>query len=135
MPRFRGVARRPPMPPLCGGRHSMVAVVLALALASPPLRLADLLREAREKNPDLKAAQAHLNAAKESVSPAGALDDPMLMVQLWNAPVDFSTVPVMVQLSQPLPLGGKRAARRDAASGEAAAARGNALSKLRDIEA
>src|SRR5258708_33295653 len=58
-----------------------------------------------------------------------------MMVQLWNGPVDFSTVPIMVQLSQPFQLGGKRAARRDAASGEATAARANALSKVRDIEA
>src|SRR6266852_1557026 len=114
----------------------MLHMLFALVLAAPtPLRLADLLREARDKNPDLKAAQARVRSAQSSVSPAGALDDPMLMVQLWNTPVDFSSVPVMVQLTQPLPLGGKRAARRDAASGEAAAARGNALSKLRDIEA
>src|SRR6266851_6066425 len=114
----------------------MLAVLLSLALAAPaPLRLADLLREARDKNPDLQAATARARAAQSSVSPAGALDDPMLMVQLWNGPVDFSTVPIMVQLSQSLPLGGKRAARRDAASGEAAAARANAMSKLRDIEA
>src|SRR5258708_12868732 len=58
-----------------------------------------------------------------------------MMVQLWNGPVDFSTVPIMVQLSQPFQLGGKRAARRDAASGEATAARANAVSKVRDIEA
>jgi cobalt-zinc-cadmium efflux system outer membrane protein len=112
----------------------MVAAVLALALASPPLRLTDLLREAREKNPDLKAAQAHLRAAKESVSPAGALDDPMLMVQLWNAPVDFSTVPVMVQLTQAIPLGGKRGARTDVARADAAMAEADLAGKQREIE-
>ena len=69
----------------------MLTVLLSLALAAPPLRLADLLREAREKNPDLRAATAHLRAARSGISPAGALDDPMLMVQLWNGPVDFST--------------------------------------------
>ncbi len=112
----------------------MVAAVLALALASPPLRLTDLLREAREKNPDLKAAQAHLRAAKESVSPAGALDDPMLMVQLWNTPVDFSTVPVMVQLTQAIPLGGKRVARTDVARADAAMAEADLAGKQREIE-
>jgi cobalt-zinc-cadmium efflux system outer membrane protein len=112
----------------------MVAAVLALALASPPLRLTDLLREAREKNPDLKAAQAHLRAAKESVSPAGALDDPMLMVQLWNAPADFSTVPVMVQLTQAIPLGGKRGARTDVARADAALAEADLAGKQREIE-
>jgi cobalt-zinc-cadmium efflux system outer membrane protein len=57
------------------------------------------------------------------------------MVQLWNGSVDFSTVPVMVQVTQPIPLGGKRAARRDAASAEADMARGEAAAKARDVEA
>ena len=94
----------------------MLAALLSLVLAAPaPLRLADLLREAREKNPELKAATARARASQSSISPAGALDDPMLMLQLWNAPVDFSTVPVMLQLSQNIPLGGKRGARTDIA--------------------
>jgi outer membrane protein TolC len=110
-------------------------IAVVIATASSPVRLAELLEEARKNNPELQSAHEQAKAAASSVAPAGALDDPMLMVQLWNAPVDFSTVPVMVQLSQPLPLGGKRAARRDAATGEAAAARANALGKVREIEA
>jgi cobalt-zinc-cadmium efflux system outer membrane protein len=113
----------------------MLAIVVALALAAPaPLHLTDLLREAREKNPDLKAARAHLRAAQSSISPAGALDDPMLMVQLWNTPVDFSTVPVMVQITQPIPLGGKRGARTDAARADAAMAGADLAVKQRDID-
>lgn len=113
----------------------MFALLVAAALAAPsPLRLADLLREAREKNPDLKAAQARARAGEQAVAPAGALDDPMLMVQLWNAPSDFSTVPIMVQVSQQLPLGGKRAARRDAASADAAVARADLSLRRREIE-
>src|SRR5438552_14416630 len=123
------------MPSLADGRLSMISLVLALAVAAPPpLRLTDLLREAREKNPDLKAAEAHLRAAKASVSPAGALDDPMLMVQLWNTPADFSTIPVMVQVSQQLPLGGKRAARRDAAAADAAMSEADLAARQRDVE-
>jgi cobalt-zinc-cadmium efflux system outer membrane protein len=113
----------------------MFVALFSLALAAPaPLRLADLLREARDKNPDLKAAQARIAAAVSSVNPAGALDDPMLMVQLWNAPLDFSNVPVMVQVSQNLPLGGKRAARRDAAAADVDAAKANAAVQLHDLE-
>jgi cobalt-zinc-cadmium efflux system outer membrane protein len=113
----------------------MVAIVVALALAVPaPLHLADLLREAHEKNPDLKSAQARVRAAQSSISPAGALDDPTLMVQLWNAPVDFSTVPVMVQITQPIPLGGKRGARTDAARADAAMAAADLAAKQRDID-
>jgi cobalt-zinc-cadmium efflux system outer membrane protein len=113
----------------------MIAVLLSVALAAPPpLRLADLLREAREKNPDLKAATALVRAAQSSISPAGALDDPMLMVQLWNTPVDFSTVPVMVQLSQNIPLGGKRGARTDAARADATKAGADFAQKQREVE-
>jgi outer membrane protein, heavy metal efflux system len=113
----------------------MIGTVLALAIAAPnPLRLADLLREAREKNPDLLAAQARVNAAQSSIAPAGALDDPMLMVQLWNAPVDFSTIPVMVQITQPIPLGGKRGARTDLARADAAMGASDLAAKQREID-
>src|SRR5438477_8992026 len=123
------------MPSLADGRHSMVAVLFAFALAAPsPLRLAELLAEARDKNPELKVAEARAHAARESVSPAGALDDPMLMVQLWNAPVDFSSIPVMVQLTQPIPLGGKRAARTDAARANTSMAEADLAGKRREIE-
>jgi cobalt-zinc-cadmium efflux system outer membrane protein len=114
----------------------MIAAFVALALAAPPppLRLADLLREARERNPDLKAAQAHLRAANESLPAAGALDDPMLTVQLWNTPVDFSTVPLMVELSQTIPLGGKRGARTDLARADASRAEADLAVLQREIE-
>jgi len=113
----------------------VIAMLLSVALAAPPsLRLADLLREAREKNPDLKAATARVRATQSAVAPAGALDDPTLMVQLWNTPVDFSTVPVMVQLSQSFPLGGKRGARTDAARAEAAMAGADLAQKQREVE-
>ena len=39
----------------------MIAVAVVLAIAAP-IRLADLIREAREKNPDLKAAEARVRA-------------------------------------------------------------------------
>ena len=113
----------------------MLAVLLSFVLAAPvPLRLADLLREARDKNPDLKSAAARVHAAQSAISPAGALDDPMLMVQLWNAPVDFSTVPIMVQVSQNIPLGGKRGARTDMARADAAMADAELGQKQHDVE-
>jgi outer membrane protein TolC len=113
----------------------MVPALLLLAVATAsPLRLADLLREAREKNPDLKTTEARLRASEQGIEPAGALEDPRLMVQLWNAPIDFSTVPIMVQLTQPVPLGGKRGARTDAARAGSAMAAAEVAAKQRDIE-
>src|SRR6266540_4661341 len=113
----------------------MLAIVAGLVLTAAPVRLADLLAEARKNNPELRAAAAQARAAASAVSPAGALDDPMLMVQFWNMPVDLSTVPVMVQLTQPIPLGGKRDARRDAAEAQSRMARADAATKGRDVEA
>jgi len=109
--------------------------MLALALlAAPPLHLPALLEDARQRNPELRAAEAQAQAAASSVSPAGALDDPLLMVQYWNGPVDFSVVPIMVQLTQTFPLGGKRRAREDAATGEATAVRAEVARRRLDLE-
>ena len=111
--------------------HSMLALAL---LAAPPLRLSALLEDAHQRNPELQAAEAQAQAAASSVSPAGALDDPLLMVQYWNGPVDFSVVPIMIQLTQTFPLGGKRGAREDAAAGEALAARADAARRRLDLD-
>jgi outer membrane protein, heavy metal efflux system len=112
---------------------SSFIVSLAL-LAAPPLRLSTLLEDARQRSPELQAAQAQARAAASAVSPAGALDDPLLTVEYWNGPVDFSVVPIMVQLTQTFPLGGKLRAKEDAAAADARAARGEALTRLRDLE-
>ena len=113
----------------------MLTAVTVLALAaSPPLRLSALLEDARERNPELRAAMAQARAASSSVSPAGAHDDPVLTVQYWNGPVDFSVVPIMIQLTQTFPLGGKLSARSDAAAADARMAQAEATAKGQDIE-
>lgn len=107
----------------------------ASASPLPMVHLADLLDEARRRNPEIRAAREQARAEAAAVTPAAALDDPMLMVQLWNMPVDLSTVPVMVTATQPLPLGGKRAARREEAYATAEGARASASARVRDVEA
>lgn len=109
--------------------------LMAPSSAAPPVRLADLLEEARRKNPDIRAARERARADAAAVAPAGALEDPMLMVQLWNLPVDLSTIPLMVNVTQPIPLGGKRAARRDEAQAMADGSRTAVLTRARDVEA
>jgi outer membrane protein TolC len=109
---------------------------LAVLAATPPvLRLDDLLAEARAHNPELQAAAFRASGAEASVSATGVLDDPRFMVQLWNAPADFSTVPVMFQLSQGIPLGDKLGLRRQLAQTEATAARAESQAQVRDVEA
>ncbi len=113
----------------------MLTSIAVLALtAAPPLRLSALLEDARQRNPEVRAALAQARAAASSVSPAGVLDDPMLLVQYWNGPVDFSVVPIMVQLTQTFPLGGKLEAKSDAASAEARMAQAEASTRLQDVE-
>lgn len=108
--------------------------VAVLTMTPPALRLGDLLAEARSKSAELRAASARANAARESARAAGALDDPRFLVQLWNTPVDFSDTPVMFQLSQALPLGGRLNFKRSAAEADAQAATAETAVQLQDVE-
>lgn len=115
---------------------SSLAAIASLLLAGPvalgadpapasspaPIRLEDALGEARAHNPELRAAEAEARAAGFALGPAGALDDPMLMIQAWNVPTDFANAPIMTQLFQDVPLGGKLRLRREAASAKSDAA-------------
>lgn len=113
----------------------MFSLTTGLMLTASALHLPGLLQEAREKNPDLLAAEAQVRAMSAGVAPAAALDDPMLMLQLWNAPIDFSSVPIMLQVTQNIPLGGKLEARRAVAQADAKASEANRAGRVRDIEA
>jgi outer membrane protein TolC len=50
------------------------------------LRLRDLLREARERNPEILAAQKKSQAAQARIKPAGTLADPQIGLQVMYAP-------------------------------------------------
>jgi cobalt-zinc-cadmium efflux system outer membrane protein len=101
---------------------------------SPPVRLSELLAEARQKNPAIAAAREQARGDAAAVGAAAGVDDPMVMVQLWNMPVDLSNVPLMVNVAQTIPLGGKRAARRDEAQAMVEASRAGVESRARDVE-
>ena len=108
--------------------------VAVLTVTPPPLRLGEVLAEARSKSDQLRAASARASAASESARAAGALDDPRFQVQLWNAPVDFSNTPVMFQFSQTLPLGGRLGFKRSAAEADAQAAVAETAVRVQDVE-
>ena len=110
------------------------AALLALpAAAQEPAdpQLAALLTEAARNNPDLQAARREASAAQSRVSPAGALDDPMLEAGVLNYPLEsrsFKTEDMtmkMIGVTQRLPYPGKRALRRDVAEREAQALESN----------
>ena len=57
------------------------------SFAGPP-QLAALVSEALANNPEIAAARSELDAARQRVGPAGALEDPMLEAGIINAPLD-----------------------------------------------
>lgn len=100
----------------------MNAWLLALWLAAPPaeLTLGWLRAEVRRVNPELASARLEAEASVERVAQAGAWEDPMLELALYNvvpapgggaAPI----VPVMYGLSQTFPSPGTPGLRRKAA--------------------
>ncbi len=89
-------------------------------------QLRELVTEAVRNSPEIRAASNERLAAKHRVSPAGALDDPMLEAGVLNAPLNTSDTfrredmtMIMLGLSQKFPFPGKRDLRRDVAAKDA----------------
>ena len=91
----------------------------------PVTPLADLITEALENNPEIQAARREREAARQRISPAEALDDPMLEAGVINAPLASSPfnrenmTMKMIGLSQRFPFPGKRGLRKAVASKDA----------------
>lgn len=95
------------------------------AIAAPEAQLHELIAEAARNNPEIRAASNERLAARHRVSPAGALDDPMLEAGVINAPLlnlrlnrDDMTMK-MLGLSQKFPFHGKRDLRQAVAAKDA----------------
>jgi cobalt-zinc-cadmium efflux system outer membrane protein len=113
----------------------VVLMLLLSAAASPGVRAAPaeqrdpqlqgLLAEAAINNPEILAARDEREAAQHRVSPAGALDDPMLEAGVINAPLASRTfrredmTMKMLGLSQRFPYPGKRGLRQEVAAKDA----------------
>ncbi len=107
----------------------LFSVMSAAAWAAPEERhdaqLQELLAEAVRDNPEIQAARNELEAAQHRVSPAGALDDPMLEAGVINAPLASQTfrredmTMKMLGLSQRFPFPGKRGLRQEVAAKDA----------------
>jgi cobalt-zinc-cadmium efflux system outer membrane protein len=119
-------------------RHMMSIAALTLLLALPAAAqeapdggLTALLAEAVENNPDIQAARRELAAARSRVSPAAALDDPMLEAGVVNLPAESLSfrredmTMKMIGITQRLPYPGKRALRRELAEKQAEAVEHN----------
>lgn len=95
------------------------------ATAAGPPQLAALVAEALANNPEIAAAQSELDAARQRMTSAGALDDPMLEAGVINAPLESLNLRreemtmKMLGLGQKLPFPGKRGLRRAVAAADA----------------
>jgi cobalt-zinc-cadmium efflux system outer membrane protein len=91
-------------------------------VAAVPLRLADVLEQARDRNPEIRAARARAAAAAAAPGRVRALDDPTFSYEVWNAPdpvrVDRADNNIL-RLSQKVPFPGKRALAGEVAMREA----------------
>ena len=124
-------------------RTCAVAVTLAIcapsgALATEPIvggSVESLLELAKERNPEYASMRHEAQAAEERVTPAGALPDPKLRVELMDITKMGDQNPTLspsgvgstrYTLMQDLPWFGKRGLKRDIAAQEAEGAKGRA---------
>ena len=97
----------------------------AAARASPTLK--QLVAEALQNNPEVRAARREHEAASQRIAPAGALDDPMLEAGVLNVPTrsfSFSREEMtmkMLGLTQRFPYPGRRGLKREVAEKDAEA--------------
>ena len=97
----------------------------AEAPVTDPPQLAALVAEALANNPEIAAARNELDAARQRVPAAGALDDPMVEFGVVNAPLESLSLRredmtmKMLGLGQRLPYPGKRGLRRAVAAADA----------------
>lgn len=90
---------------------ALSATWLAQASAAEPLRLEDVLKQARQDNPQLQAARQRAAAAASVPTRVSALDDPTVSYEEWNAPDSFRPDRAdnnIIRLSQKFPFPGKR---------------------------
>lgn len=112
-----------------------IVLLLAVALAqsavvhaemTEPLRLADLIAEALQHNPEIRAARERTNAMAAIPARVSAYDDPTLSYEAWNTPNSFRLDQAdnnIFRLSQKIPFPGKRTLDGQVAEGDAEMAR------------
>lgn len=112
-----------------GGLAALLWMVFSIPAGAEDLRLEDLIREALERSPDIRMAEAQARASEERISQEGSLPDPMFSTGYQNGGTNgytFGESPDSwwtFSLSQTLPFPGKRSLQREAASHEAGSAR------------
>ncbi len=122
----------------CGPLLAGPLAAQAAAQTLPPITLGDALTEARAQSPARQASAARVEAADASRRLAGRLVNPVAELRWENwAPGLRDTLPLdaFATLTQPLELGGKRAARVGLAAAAAEGARAAFALTGRDLDA
>ena len=107
------------------GTLSLSAPLRAQNSGNLPPDLQILINEALKANAEVKQMASLANAAKETIKPAGALEDPMVGFGMTNIPTDtwrLNQDPMtqkMLELSQKFPFPGKRRLRSEVAGEQA----------------
>jgi cobalt-zinc-cadmium efflux system outer membrane protein len=129
MPQSRNIARiaRGLVRGIVLGSVALFPSLPAFGQATDSLSLDQVIRDVIRNNNRVAAARYMEVAAEAKVGPAGAWDDPMLMLGVANLPTsfDFSMDPMtmkMVGLSQNIPYAGQKGLQAKAAQAEAKAA-------------
>lgn len=110
----------------------------ALAQDAPPLTLRAALDEALERNPDLLAARAALDAERRRPAQERFLEGPMLEAQIWQWPLNRANpakATYMFEAQQVIPGAGKRALRERLANADVEVGAAEVLVRARDVVA
>ena len=110
----------------------------ALAAEPPPLTLQAALDEALQRNPELIAIRAAVDAERHRPAQERALMPPMLEAQIWRWPLDTvnpARGTYMIMAQQDLPGFGKRALRERLAAADVDVASAALVARARDIVA
>lgn len=98
------------------------------------LTLPQFLAEVEQRSPILAGRRSELRAAMERPAQASAMEDPMLMLELWQVPFRQEQLPLMVTLRQPVPWPGKLRARAKVMELEAARVRTEVTDTARGLK-
>ena len=117
---------------------AMSCTTIVYAEGPPPLRLDDLVAEARERSPLLQAARERARAASFAPAQAKVLDDPVFSYEAWNTPDTFDIAKAdnnILRVAQKIPFPGKRRLAGEVAARGADAAARDADAVERDVVA
>lgn len=112
----------------------MFAFLLGASASAQELKLSDLVDEALKNNPDIRASQARIEAARYRIPQSKSLPDPMFMFGYQNEGFDrytygeMSGAQWMFSASQMFPFPGKRSLK-----GEMAARDAESLEAMHDL--